>query len=47
MIFIKQGKERYKLSKKIHPLLMTRGVPGTHDIDLILRFFRIIKKKKF
>ena len=21
-----------KLSKKIHPLLITRGVPGTHDI---------------
>ena len=43
--FYKTRKERYKLSKKVHPLLMTRGVPGTHDIDLILRFFRIIKKR--
>ena len=24
--------KRMKLSKKIHPLLITRGVPGTHDI---------------
>ena len=24
--------ERLKLSKKIHPLFKTRGVPGTHDI---------------
>ncbi len=45
--FYKTRKERYKLSKKIHPLLMTRGVPGTHDIDLILRFLRIIKKNNF
>ena len=45
--FYKTRKERYKLSKKVHPLLMTRGVPGTHDIDLILRFFRIIKKRNF
>ena len=28
----KTRKDRIKLSKKIHPLLMTRGVPGTHDI---------------
>lgn len=26
--------ERVELSKKIHPLLFTRGVPGTHDIKL-------------
>lgn len=45
--FYKTRKERYKLSKRVHPLLMTRGVPGTHDIDLILRFFRIIKKRNF
>ena len=45
--FYKTRKERYKLSKRVHPLLMTRGVPGTHDIDLILKFFRIIKKKNF
>ena len=26
--------ERYRLSKKVHPLLKTRGVPGTHEIQL-------------
>ena len=24
--------DRYNISQQIHPLLMTRGVPGTHDI---------------
>ncbi|MDE2465449.1 MAG: kinase [Alphaproteobacteria bacterium] len=27
--------ERMKLSTCIHPLLITRGVPGTHDTDLL------------
>jgi D-glycerate 3-kinase len=35
------------LSKKIHPMLLTRGVPGTHDIDIMLKFFTDIKKTKF
>ncbi|MCB1646473.1 MAG: HAD hydrolase family protein, partial [Pseudomonadales bacterium] len=26
--------ERVRLSRDIHPLFITRGVPGTHDIDL-------------
>ncbi len=26
--------ERAKLAREVHPLLVTRGVPGTHDIDL-------------
>jgi D-glycerate 3-kinase len=29
--------ERQKLSNEVSPLLMTRGVPGTHDIDLFLK----------
>ncbi|WP_235188589.1 hypothetical protein [Catenovulum agarivorans] len=29
-------KERQHLAKHIHPLLATRGVPGTHDINLAL-----------
>jgi len=45
--FYKTRKDRKILSKKKHPLLMTRGVPGTHDIDLILSFFKKIKSKKF
>ena len=45
--FYKTRKERIKLSKKIHPLLMTRGVPGTHDINLILSFLKSVKKINF
>ncbi|MCU4674833.1 hypothetical protein N7931_04210 [Catenovulum sp. 2E275] len=30
-------KERKHLAEHIHPLLMTRGVPGTHDIPLALQ----------
>ena len=45
--FYKTRKERTQLSKKIHPLLMTRGVPGTHDINLMLNFFKDVKKQNF
>ena len=45
--FYKTRKERFLLSKKIHPLLMTRGVPGTHDVSLMLDFFKRSKRKKF
>jgi len=45
--FYKTRKERINLSKKIHPLLLTRGVPGTHDINIMLNFFRKAKSKKF
>lgn len=29
--------ERRQLAEEVHPLLATRGVPGTHDVDLGLR----------
>ena len=45
--FYKTRKERLFLSKKVHPLLMTRGVPGTHDVNIMLDFFRRAKRKKF
>jgi len=45
--FYKTRKDRSLLSKNKHPLLMTRGVPGTHDIDLILKFFKKVKLKRF
>jgi D-glycerate 3-kinase len=45
--FYKTRKDRKLLSKNKHSLLMTRGVPGTHDIDLMLRFFKKIKDKNF
>ena len=45
--FYKTLEERNKMSIMVHPLFKTRGVPGTHDISLIKRFFNFIKKKKF
>ena len=45
--FYKTRKDRKILSKTKHPLLMTRGVPGTHDIDLMLKFFKKVKSKNF
>jgi len=45
--FYKTRKQRFSLSEKIHPLLMTRGVPGTHDIDIMLDFFKKSKVKNF
>ena len=40
-------KKRLQLSKKIHPLLQTRGVPGTHDLDKLNRHINQFSKKKF
>ena len=45
--FYKTRRDRKLLSKNKHFLLMTRGVPGTHDIDLMLNFFKKIKDKNF
>ncbi|MBD1135057.1 uridine kinase [Pelagibacterales bacterium SAG-MED47] len=45
--FYKTRKERIILSKKVHPMLLTRGVPGTHDINMMLNFFKKSKNKKF
>ena len=28
--------ERHELAKQVHPLLATRGVPGTHDVELAI-----------
>ena len=35
------------MSKNVHPLFLTRGVPGTHDISLINKTFKSLKKKLF
>ncbi len=45
--FYKTRKERRILSLTKHPLLMTRGVPGTHDHKIISNFFKNIKRKHF
>jgi len=39
--------KRIKLSKKIHPLLNTRGVPGTHDITNILKIINKFNREKY
>ncbi len=35
--FYLSRRERQRLADDIHPLLMTRGVPGTHDVGLMAR----------
>ena len=45
--FYKTLKDRNKISSSIHPLFKTRGVPGTHDTNLIKKFFIYIRKKNF
>tara|TARA_Y100001970_G_scaffold104706_1_gene131076 strand:- start:101 stop:961 length:861 start_codon:yes stop_codon:yes gene_type:complete len=40
-------KERIILSKKIHPLLITRGVPGTHDINKLIKDIISFHNKKY
>jgi len=34
---------RHGLARQVHPLLVTRGVPGTHDVALGLRVFDALK----
>jgi len=38
---------RYNISQQIHPLLMTRGVPGTHNIKKLKEHLGQFKKKHF
>jgi D-glycerate 3-kinase len=45
--FYKTLHDRERMSKNIHPLFITRGVPGTHEVNLIKIFFRKIKRKNF
>ena len=40
-------KQRNDLSKRIHPLLQTRGVPGTHAIEKITKTLQLFDKKKY
>ncbi|MDC0449836.1 uridine kinase [Pelagibacteraceae bacterium] len=45
--FYKTLKERNKLSKNVHKLFKTRGVPGTHDTELLKKTFSDLVKKNF
>lgn len=38
--------ERKGLAQQIHPLLATRGVPGTHDVDLGIKLLKGLRKLK-
>lgn len=42
----KTKQQRQLLSKTIHPLLKTRGVPGTHDIELGMHVLQQLKAQK-
>ncbi|MEY3191857.1 MAG: hypothetical protein RL305_456 [Pseudomonadota bacterium] len=43
----KTKKERFRISKKINKLFITRGVPGTHDVKFLNIFFEMLKNNKF
>ena len=45
--FYKTLKERKQMSKKISPLFLTRGVPGTHDTNLLMKCIKNLTHKKF
>ena len=45
--FYKTLQERKAMSKKISPLFLTRGVPGTHNTSLLLKCLKNLKSKNF
>ena len=45
--FYKTLNERKKISKKISPLFLTRGVPGTHDTKMLLHCINNLKSNNF
>ena len=45
--FYKTALERKKMSKYLHPLFLTRGVPGTHNCNMLYKTLRDLTKKRF
>ena len=45
--FYKTLEERKLIAKKISPLFLTRGVPGTHDTEMLYKCIKNLKKGKF
>ena len=45
--FYKTKSERKKMSQKAHPLFLIRGVPGTHDLNLLNKTIKKLKNRKF
>ena len=43
--FYKTKIDRLRMSKKKHPLFITRGVPGTHDLKLLNQTNKNLNKK--
>ena len=43
--FYKTKNERLRMSRKKHPLFITRGVPGTHDVKLLNQTIKNLNKK--
>ncbi|MGH8172860.1 MAG: kinase [Rhodanobacteraceae bacterium] len=42
--FYRGRRERAQLARDVHPLLATRGVPGTHDLALLDRTLRALSR---
>ncbi len=45
--FYKTLEERKLIAKKISPLFLTRGAPGTHDTEMLYRCIKNLKNNKF
>ena len=45
--FYKTLQEREEMSKKINSLFLTRGVPGTHDTQMLFQCIKNLKKDNF
>jgi D-glycerate 3-kinase len=45
--FYKTRQERKIMAKKISPLFLTRGVPGTHDTKMLFNCIKNLKKNRF
>lgn len=45
--FYKTLQERKEMSKKINSLFLTRGVPGTHDTQMLFQCIKNLKKDNF
>ena len=45
--FYKTAVERQNMSKSVHPLFSTRGVPGTHDCKMLYNILKGLLKKNF
>ena len=44
--FYYSSEKRNQLAKNVHPLLATRGVPGTHDVDALANIISQLTAKK-